>query len=230
MDKKKKKRYREEPITFTAFNWLKDAKLYNHNYERVTSAWLTDNVDTIVLYFSIRNADRPDNIIYQFYEMYENARYMNLPVEVINVPMDETKENMCIGYDEQANWFTLMYNDPLIITLQYIYAIGSVPHLVVIRTDCSLVSQHGILDVDAYGMNAFITWLSTSASSTTPKRLSKELKKYGPKWKYLTAGVGKTAKPDYRRKFSVVQKVDETTSIGLSIRTSDPEQMPLGLP
>ncbi|XP_021195433.2 uncharacterized protein LOC110379931 [Helicoverpa armigera] len=229
MDKNREKKTKQEPsIYFTPFNWLKDAKIYNHKYERVPSAWMTDNVDCIILYFSMRNVDRPDDIMYQFYEWYENARYINLPIEVINVPMDETKENMCHGYDEQANWFTLMYNDPLILTLQYIYAICSVPHLVIIRTDCSVVSQHGILDLDKYGINAFITWMSTSAAACTPKRLSKELKMYGPKWKYLTAGVGKTDKPDYTRKFSIMQKPDETTSIGMSIRTSDlSDKLPL---
>lgn len=208
------------PENLAPYYWLKDAKVYNHNYERIPFDWLTDCVDAIVLYFSVRGKDR-NGIIDNFYEIYENAKYKNLPIEVINVPMDETKENMCIGFDEQANWFTLMYSDPLIVILQYRYQISSVPHLVVIRTDGSIVSSHGILDLDEYGKNALITWLSCSAGSDNNKRLSKEMSMYGPKWKFLSAGVGKTAKPDYRRKFSIMPTPDEiTTSVGLSVITS----------
>lgn len=190
----------DNPENFPPFNWIAEAKIYNHNYLRIPVEWITYGVDIIVLYFSLRDTDRPDNIMEKFYELYENARYVNLPMEVINVPMDDNKQDVCISYDDQANWFTLMFNDPLIITLQYLYGITAVPHLVVIKTDGSVVSSHGISDLDAYGKNALITWMSTSSLIINPKRLSKELQMYGPNWRYLTIGSGGAPKRDYKKK------------------------------
>lgn len=193
---------KDNPANFPQYDWLKNAKVFNQKYERVPTAWLKDNVDVLVLHFSLRGKDRR-GIMHQFYEIYENAKYSNLPIEVINVPMDESKEDMMFGFEEQANWFTLMFNDPLIITLQYRYEICAVPHLCVLRTDGSIVSSHGILDLDRYGRNALITWFSNSTIADSPKRLSKEITMYGPTWKYLNTNIGKNDKPDYHRKFSV---------------------------
>ncbi|KAF9797691.1 hypothetical protein SFRURICE_017886 [Spodoptera frugiperda] len=192
----------EDPCKLPPFNWIESAKIYNHSYERVPIEWLLDSADILVLYFSMRNSDRSDNIMTQFYEVYENARYNNLPIEVINVPMDETREDMCISYADQANWFTLMFDDPIIITLQYRHEITAVPHLVVTRVDGSMVSSHGILDLDEFGKNALIAWLSTAAYTKPRKKLSRDTKMYGPQWKYLNAGVGKAESPDYKRNFS----------------------------
>ncbi|CAH1640609.1 unnamed protein product [Spodoptera littoralis] len=191
---------KNNPENLPPFNWIAEAKIYNHNYLKVPPEWITDGVDIIVLSFSLRDIDRPDNIMETFYEMYENARYINLPIEVINVPMDDNKQDMCISYDDQANWFTLMFNDPLIIILQYIYGVTSLPHLVVLKTDGTVVSAHGISDIDAYGKNALITWMSTSALSIQPKRVSKELQMFGPNWRYLSIGAGGAPKRDIYRK------------------------------
>lgn len=208
-----------EPVDLNIppYEWLKEARIFNHKFARIPNTWIMDKVDAIVLYFSMRNADR-NNIIREFYEIYENARYNNLPIEVINIPMDESKEDMLYSYDDQANWFTLMFNDPLIPTLQYRHCITSVPHLLVMRTDGTIVSSHGILDLDVYGKNALVAWMSTSAASTKPKRLSKELSMYGPVWKYLTIGGGE--KPSYRRMFSEMPAPEEpSTSIEASVRS-----------
>ncbi|XP_022818752.1 uncharacterized protein LOC111351183 [Spodoptera litura] len=192
----------EDPSKLPPFNWIETAKIYNHNYEKVPIEWLLDSANILVLYFSMRDSDRSDNIMSQFYEFYENARFKNLPIEVINIPMDETREDMCISYAEQANWFTLLFGDPIIITLQYKHGVTSVPHLVVTRPDGSMVSSHGILDLDEFGRNALIAWLSVAVHTKQSKKLSKETKMYGPKWNYLNAGVGKAKKPYYKRHFS----------------------------
>ena len=209
-----------EPVmrNLPPYDWLKEARIYNQNYVKVPNEWFVDSVDIVVVYFSMLNVDRR-NIMYEFYEIYENARYNNLPIEVINVPMDDTRKDFYRSFEEQANWFTLRFGDPLILNLQYRYGITAVPHLMVIRTDGTIVSSHGIVDLDEYGMNAIVAWLSTSASTFRPKRLSKELSMYGPKWKYLSIHVGKTEKPDYLRRFSIAPNA--STSLGIAEKSGE---------
>ncbi|CAH1640608.1 unnamed protein product [Spodoptera littoralis] len=201
------------------FDWLKYAKLYNHKYEKIPSWWLRQGVDVIVLYFSLNNRDKK-HIMYDFYEWYENARFMNFPIEVINVPLDSNIEDMCMSYDEQANWFTIMYSDPLIFTLLYMYDVTCVPHLVVIRPDGTLVSSHGIMDIERYGKNALMTWLSPTANSIPPKRFSRVKRMFGQKWRYITIRVGNIKKRYYIRKFSKGLERRKPSSIGLSLRLS----------
>ncbi|CAH0596922.1 unnamed protein product [Chrysodeixis includens] len=208
------------PAKYKPVEWMNNCKMYNKNYEKVPCTFLTENVDVICLYFSLKDKDRVGNEIMQdFYEIYENAKYVNIPIEVLNVPMDDTKDAMCISFDDQANWFTLMFNDPLIIFLKYMYDITAVPHIIVLKTDGSVISSHGILDLDEYGKNALITWLSASATTKSEKRLSKERNMYGLKWRFLTLGVGKADKPNYRRKFSIMPVEEHLTSIGMSVQT-----------
>lgn len=222
----------DNPAKYPPVAWMNDCKVYNKNYERVPPSFLTNNVDVLCLNFSLKQKDRIGNGIMQdFYEIYENAKYVNIPIEVLNVPLDETKDAMCISFDSQANWFSLMFNDPLIVTLKYMYDITSVPHIMVLKPDGSVISTHGILDLDEYGKNALITWLSTAAATKSEKRLSKESAMYGHRWRFLTIGVGKTDKPDYRRKFSIMPTADTTSvSVGMTINTDpapEDEQLPL---
>lgn len=155
-------------------DWLIDATIYNHKYEEIPKFWLMDRVDAIVLYFSMRNADR-FNIMDKFREIHNNTRHINMPIEVLNVPMDDNEMDMRKSFEDQADWYTLMYDDPLINILKYRYGITCVPYLLVMRTDGTIVSSNGILDLDEYGQNALIAWMSSSATSKNPRRLYKDL-------------------------------------------------------
>ncbi|KAF9423401.1 hypothetical protein HW555_001210 [Spodoptera exigua] len=197
-------------IDLPPFDWLKYAKLYNQRYERISSEWLRQGVDIIVLYFSMNNQGK-EHIVHDFYEWYENARYMDIPLEVINVPMDSNIEDMCISYNKQANWFTIMHKDPLIYTLLYMYQVTCVPYIVVIKPDCSIVSSRGVLDLELYGRNPLVTWLSPNSRSITPKAFSKAKGMFGHDWKYITI----ITKRDYVRRFSAKPKDFETRKSNL---------------
>ncbi|KAF9423402.1 hypothetical protein HW555_001211 [Spodoptera exigua] len=197
----------EDPSKLPPFNWLENARIYNHSYEKVPIEGVLENTDIIILYFSMRNSYRSDNIIHKFYEFYDFARLRNLPIEVINVPMDETREDMCISYEEQADWFTLMFDDPIIITLQYRHEVSSVPHLVVTKGDGSMVSSHGILDLDEFGKNAFIAWLSQTAYTKFTKKISRDKKKNAQKLNSLNPGAGNVKKHEYITHFSKLEKL-----------------------
>lgn len=185
---------------FARYNWLEKAIIYNKNYQVVPSDWIKENADVLLLLFTAQGVDK-DRIIENFYSIYENVKYINLPIEVIYVPMDNTEEEMKKSYEEQANWFTLKFDDILVHELRFMYDITCIPHLLVMDMDCEVISTHGIMDLEQYGKNAVITWLSNAASTRIQRKLSKDAPMYGNKWKFLN--VGANSKPDYHRKFSV---------------------------
>lgn len=185
-------------VEFTPYNWLKDAAIFNQKYEKIPTDWIIENADVIVLLFTAKGIDR-DGIIEKFYEIYENVKYINLPIEVIYVPLDENEEDAKASFEEQANWFTLKFDDLLVPTLKFMYGITCLPHVYVIKTDCSVISSHGIPDLQMYGKNAIITWLSTSSSAKNHRKMSKDADMYGEKWKFLNAGV---AKQVFQKRFS----------------------------
>lgn len=174
----------KEPIEFTPFNWLKDAAIYNQNFVKIPIPWIHENADIIALLFSRKGIDR-NNIIKKFYSIYEKVKHENnIPIEVINVPFDETEEDFKESYKEQANWFTLRFDDILVPTLKYLYGITCIPHIVVMKTDCTIISSHGILDLELYGKNALLTWLTTSSSRMKARSFKAEGVMYGEVWKF----------------------------------------------
>ncbi|CAG9570666.1 unnamed protein product [Danaus chrysippus] len=192
---------------FKPYEWLKDVEIFNKNNELVPHEWLQTNADVICLLFSSYETDK-DGVIEKFYSIYENVKHVNLPIEVINVPMDETEEDMMKCYEEQANWFTVKHSDPVIPVLKYMYEVTSVPHLIVIQLDGSIVSRHGILDLEEYGKNAVITWTSKTSTVTKHRNLSKELMMYGKDWVYMKVDQ-KFGKTDYQKRFSTLLAEDK---------------------
>lgn len=171
-------------MNFPPNNWLVKAKIYNKNYKDISYEWLVQNADVVILLFTLKGVDR-DAVIHKFYNIYENVKQVNVPIEVINIPMDDTKSDMMSNFEEQANWFTLMFDDPLIFILKYMYEITCIPHILVLKPDGTIVSKHAIDDLEFYGKNAIVTWLSTSASSKTNRKLKRETIIYGDTWRYM---------------------------------------------
>ncbi|CAB3229822.1 unnamed protein product [Arctia plantaginis] len=183
------------------YNWLQDANVYNKQFFQVPYEWFVNNSDIIIAFFTAKGIDFK-GMISKFYETYENAKLVNLPIEVIYIPVDETEDDFKQSYEEQANWFTLKFNDKLIPLLIFMYGISSLPHLMVTRVDGTIISHCGLLDLEEYGRNVLISWLTASSSNKTHRRLSKETM-YGPVWRYLTSnGPTNERGPEYRRKFS----------------------------
>ncbi|KAM3956818.1 uncharacterized protein ACR2FA_009206 [Aphomia sociella] len=193
------------PQMFNSYDWLDEAVIYNKRYEVISSEWLRNNADVLVLLFTAHGIDK-GGVIEKFYEIYENIKFANLPVEVIYIPMDETEDDMKKCFETQANWFTLNINDPLVVTLKYMYDITCIPHLLVLKIDGSIISTHGILDIEQYGKNAVLTWLSTSPSTKNHRKLSKEAAVYGEKWCYMNVRPN-TRHDSYQRKFSCQEAV-----------------------
>lgn len=183
---------------YKTYKWLDDAQIYNKNNEIISSEWIENNADIVALLFTAQNIDK-DGIITKFYEIYENVKLINIPIEVIYVPMDETEESARNCYENQANWFTLKYSDPLIPKLMYLYEVSSIPHLLILKPDGTIISRHGILDLEEYGKNAIICWLPNATSSKN-RRFNKELSMYAQKWTYLQTD--KVKRKAYNRKFS----------------------------
>lgn len=189
------------PEAMAPYNWLQDAQVYNKQSSQVPYEWFVNNSDIIIAYFSAKGIDFK-GMVAKFYETYENAKLVNLPLDVIYIPMDETEDDYKQSYEEQANWFTLKFKDKLIPLLIYMYGITSLPHLMVTRIDGSIISHCGLLDLEEYGRNVFISWLKPSSNEKTQRRLSKDTM-YGPVWRYLTIDGPKNERgPEYRRKFS----------------------------
>lgn len=205
---------------FKPYKWITEAAVFNKNGEQIPCEWLENNADVIALLFSAGNTDK-DGVVGKFCEIYENVKFVNVPIEVIYVPLDETEEETVKAYDNQANWFTLKYADPLIPVLKYMYAVTCIPHLLVMRPDGTVISRHAILDLEEYGKNAVITWLSKSATTKKFRRFSKELSIYGGKWNYLNVDPQKSTKGEYTRKFSNYQdssfKLPTSSNISSSI-------------
>lgn len=190
--------YKMEPNTLKPYKWIYEATIYNKNDEKIPVQWLEEKADVIILLFNAYNVDR-NGIIEKFYEIYEDAKFLNFPIEVIYIPMDDTEEDSVKTYETQANWFTIKFNDPLVTILKYMYSVTSIPHLLVMKIDGTVVSSNGILDLEQYGKNAIITWTSKTSSAMKPRKFSKEFIFYGEKWNYMN-----NMKPDkgsYQRKF-----------------------------
>ncbi|XP_073962679.1 uncharacterized protein [Choristoneura fumiferana] len=207
------------PITLPPYNWLIDARVFNKNFEPVPYSWIAENADVVVLLFTSKGVDR-NGILQKFCEIYENVKYINMPIEVINIPMDENTKDMWDCYGEQANWFTLRVDDPLVLTLQYMYEITCIPHIIVQKPDGTMISTHGIQDLEEYGKNAIITWMTTSASMKTGRRMSKDANMYGKTWSYLNSGL--SSKKEYQGRFSVA--MPPIPSPRAAVRTETPEK------
>lgn len=186
----------------TPYNYLSEAIIYNKRNEKVPWDWMMENVDIVALLFTANGVDK-DGVMLNFHNIYESLKHVNLPIEVIYVPMDETEEESKACYEGQANWFALRFHDPLVHIIKYMYEITCIPHLLVLKIDGTVISSHGILDLEEYGKNAIITWLSTSASTKKHRRMSKDATMYGLKWKYND----KNGKHEYQRKFTTLDEI-----------------------
>ncbi|XP_050673146.1 uncharacterized protein LOC126971019 [Leptidea sinapis] len=186
------------------YDWLKEASIYNKNYTLIPVEWFKENADVIVLLFTANGLDK-DGIVEKFYSIYENVKLINIPIEVIYIPMDETEEDMMQCFERQANWFTLKIYDPLVQVLKYMYGITYMPTMFVIRPDLTLVSMLGVMELEQHGKDAIITWLS-SPLKLRNRQLENEKNIYGNEWKY--ANVDK--KKEYRRRFNIDTTNDAT--------------------
>lgn len=189
----------DSEIISEPYNYLQEAKILNKKFEIVPWDWFKENADVIVLLFVAKGIDR-EGIVEKFYEIYENAKYTNIPIEVIYVPTDDNEKDMLDCYEEQANWFTLNIHDPLVIFLKFIYNITCIPHLVVTKTDGTIISSHGQRDLEVYGKNALISWLSTACSMKNHRQMSTDSKMYGEKWIFMNVGLN--TKRVYKKKFT----------------------------
>lgn len=169
-----------------AYNWLQQANVVNKNFAPISYKLLHENADIICLLFNQLDCDR-EGIIRQFYSIYENAKYVNIPMEVIYIPLDETESNFRRSFKEQANWFTLKFDDPLVHLLKFMYEVTCIPQLKIIGIDSTLLSRDGIGDIEQYGQNAVITWLPTSAVSKKHRHFKNDAYMYGPNWDYIDA-------------------------------------------
>lgn len=167
-----------------SFNWLKQAQVVNKRFSPITYSLIHENADIICLLFNQLNCDR-NGIIRKFYSIYENSKYVNIPIEVLNIPLDEKDSDFRRSFKEQANWFTLKFDDPLINLLKFMYEVTCVPQLRIINMDCTLISRDGIGDLEQYGQNAVITWLPTSANSKKHRHFKNDAFMYGSKWNYI---------------------------------------------
>lgn len=200
-----------------AYNWLQQAQVVNKMFAPISYNLLHDNADVICLLFNQLACDR-NQIIRKFYKIYENSKYVNVPIEVINIPLDDTESDFRKSYKQQANWFTLKFEDPLINVLKYMYEITCVPQLKIMNVDCTLISRDGIGDIEQYGQNAVITWLPTSASSKKHRHFKTDAFMYGAKWNYIDLQRGNSTldKRPKARGWSVSEADDRRTSQGAS--------------
>ncbi|XP_063369675.1 uncharacterized protein LOC134658008 [Cydia amplana] len=200
------------PTKLPSYNWINDAKIYNKNYTLIPSEWITANADIVVILFISKNVDR-EGIVQKFYNIYESVKHVNVPLEVIHVPLDENQSLMRESFDQQANWFTLLHDDPLVLILTYLYGVSYIPYFVVIKPDGTIVSNTANRDLEQYGKNAVIAWLSPTACVKHTRKLADEAPMYGSKWRYLIKEED-VEKKEYPRRFtSVVSK--NSTRIGL---------------
>lgn len=205
------------------FNWLRTAEIYNKRYEIVPYEWLVEQADVLILLFSAKGIDK-DNIIRKFYQSYEDVKYTKLPIEVIYIPMDEKLYRMKSSFKHQANWFSVKYDELLITSLKYMYGITCIPRIVVIKANGEIISSNGILDLERYGKNAIITWISPSGMSRVKNKESEKI--YHEKWEYMR-GPDKCGLPEiYNRKFSpdplqessnesIAQEIKDSKSVGI---------------
>lgn len=169
-----------------AYNWLKEANIINKKHAPVTYKFIKENADVIGLLFNQHKCDR-DGVVRRFYTIYENSKYVNVPIEVIYIPQDETESSFRRSFKEQANWFSLKFDDPLVHELKYMYEVTCLPQLRIISVDTTLISRDGIGDIEQYGQNAVITWLPTSASSKKHRNFKNDSGYYASKWSYIDA-------------------------------------------
>ncbi|XP_063542481.1 uncharacterized protein LOC134751066 [Cydia strobilella] len=188
------------PTKLPPYNWIKDANIYNKNYALIPPEWIEANADIVVVLFISKNVDR-EGIVQKFYNIYESVKHANVPLEVIHVPLDENKLLMRQSFEQQANWFTLLHDDPLVLILTYLYEVSYIPYVVVIKPDGTIVSNTGNRDLEQYGKNAVIAWLPPSACVKHTRKLTDEAPMYGSKWRYLIKEE-EEEKKEYPRRFT----------------------------
>lgn len=73
-----------EQIEFQPLNWLPDASIFNKNMQKIDPEWIAANADIVALLFTAKGVEK-DGIVHKFYKIYENVKFVNLPIEVSRV-------------------------------------------------------------------------------------------------------------------------------------------------
>lgn len=199
-----------EEIFTTSFDWVSTADIYNKRFEKIPEKWMKEQADIIALLFNAKGIDK-DGIIERFYEIYETIKHLNVPIEVVYVPMDENVLDMKKSFRNQANWFTLKFHDPLVPSLKYMYGVTCIPQIIVIKPNGLIVSRNGVADLEKYGKNAVITWLSPSKRPYCKNAYENSI--YDRVWTYVGNSERITKGPKYKRKFTEEPEDTENISV-----------------
>lgn len=207
------------PLEFQPYDWMTEAKIYNKNFSLVPSKWLLDNADILVLLFTARNVDK-NGVLREFFEYYESAKQVNVPIEVIYIPMDEEKEDFLASFQDQANWFTLLFDDPEILVLKHMYGISCIPYIIVTDTSGNVISYNGIQNLEQYKKNAILSWLPTSNGNLKERVFKDDAAMYGDIWAY------KDTSPRLNAKEKKEEKIKRAKNILSTRMTSRSDKVP----
>uniref|UniRef100_A0A7S3CPC7 protein-disulfide reductase n=1 Tax=Strombidium rassoulzadegani TaxID=1082188 RepID=A0A7S3CPC7_9SPIT len=90
-------------------------------------------------------------------EFYNHVNQFSKKIEIIYVNSDEDTGQFN-GVISQTPWLSIPFNDPRVMDLKQLYAITSVPILVILRKDGTVVTTNGRNDIYALENDAINHW------------------------------------------------------------------------
>ena len=90
-------------------------------------------------------------------KFYNESNKINKKIEIIYVNSDEDAGQFN-GQISQTPWLNIPYGDPRVMDLKQLYAITSVPMLVILRKDGTQVTTNGRSDIYHLDNDAINHW------------------------------------------------------------------------
>lgn len=81
------------------------------------------------------------------------------PVEVVFISSDRSNADMLKYMDESHGaWYAIKYGDTFQQELKTKYGVSSIPTLIIIKRDGTVITANGRTDIQAEGPRAFVKW------------------------------------------------------------------------
>ncbi|XP_050503375.1 nucleoredoxin-like protein 2 [Diabrotica virgifera virgifera] len=91
-------------------------------------------------------------------ELYAENLKKNIGMEIIYVSADTTEEMYEQGIADQGPWCAIPFEDDISVELRYRYDVTSMPQLVVVKKDGTIISAKGKRELESLGNNVLVTW------------------------------------------------------------------------
>ncbi|KAG5898170.1 hypothetical protein JTB14_013214 [Gonioctena quinquepunctata] len=97
-------------------------------------------------------------LIEKLKDLYEENRRRNTGMEIIYVSSDTERRSFNRDFNEQGPWCAIPFKSNTSHELRWKFDITSLPQLVVVKSDGTMVSRKGKSEIERLGNNVIVAW------------------------------------------------------------------------